>query len=219
MNNTKIEWTDMSWNPVTGCKHTCKYCYARQIAHRFKGQKAFPRGFEPMFHPERLNQPIKRKKPTKIFCCSMSDLFGDWVPKEWITKTLDTIRQSPQHTFQILTKNPKRLKEFSFPQNIWLGTTTETNNIAKNRIPYLLECNAKIKFISAEPIQGIIQTDTCKGLDWLIVGWVTGPQKQVPNLFWVDSVIKAGMELNIPVFEKPNTNRIGPKNFPRLSLF
>jgi protein gp37 len=109
MNRTKIEWTDYTWNPITGCLHGCEYCYARKIAARFK--KVFPNGFEPTFHQERLRDPFDVKKPSKIFTVSMGDMFGEWVHGKWITQVFDVMGACNWHTFLVLTKNPKGIRK------------------------------------------------------------------------------------------------------------
>ncbi len=112
MNKTHIEWTDFTWNPVTGCQHDCWYCYVKKIRNYDR---------TPAFHPERILEPMDRKKPSKIFVCSTGDLFGTWVPDEWIAKVKKTIAYCPNHIFQLLTKNPKRYKDWVFPGNCWLA--------------------------------------------------------------------------------------------------
>ena len=116
----------------------------------------FPQGFKPTFYPNRLDEPIVRDKPSRIFVSDMGDLFGDWVPKEWIEDVLRAVRQCPQHTFLFLTKNPKRYREFEFPENAWIGTSIENQAAADERIPLLLQAPAAVRFISVEPLLGAI---------------------------------------------------------------
>lgn len=144
MNKTKIEWTDYSWSPVVGCKNGCSYCYARRLNDRFGWLKDWTK---PVFYPERLIEPSKVKKASKIFVCSMADLFGDWVKKSWIEQIIRVVIANQRHTFQFLTKNPKRYLEFAFPNNCWLGTTIDYVNQA--RLNYLKEKLAKYKFVSS----------------------------------------------------------------------
>ena len=136
--NNPIGWTNWTWNPISGCKNGCKYCYARKIATRFTPKnrlgddctqpgnglheiryksQPFKYGFEPTLHSYRLYEPLIMKEPSKIFVCSMADLFGEWVPDEWIHKVLKIVKQCPQHVFQFLTKNSSRYKNFDFPKN------------------------------------------------------------------------------------------------------
>jgi protein gp37 len=154
MNKTAIETADYTWNPVSGCNHGCSWCYARTIAARF-----YPKdiGFAPHFYPGRLSEPAKAKKPSKIFTVSMGDLFGDWVPTLWIAAVLEQVYKNPQHTFQFLTKNPKRLKDFNpWPTNCWVGTTVTNQADADERLPWLLKVDASVLFVSHEPLLGQI---------------------------------------------------------------
>lgn len=194
---TKIEWTDYTWNPVTGCKHGCPYCYARKISNRFYGN------FEPTFHPERLKEPYNLKKPSKIFVVSMGDLFGDWVPITWIKEVIKVAEQNPQHTFQFLTKNPFRYTNFNFPKNCWLGTTVNTKDDEK-RIPELNSMSGINKtFISFEPLLGEINYPPI--CSWIIIGAQTNPEIQ-PKKEWVQKLIDEAWKRNIPVFLKDNLN-------------
>ncbi len=201
MNKTKIEWTDYTWNPITGCLHGCPYCYARKIAERFP--KAFPNGFAPSFHISRLYEPARLKKPANIFTVSMGDMFGDWVPKIWIDLIFEQMKQCPQHTFQILTKNPGRINVVvsgdMFAPNIWLGTSVEKYGI-DNRIGELQKVPRFHKFVSFEPLQGSIMSDL-SGIEWVIIGAQTNPTK-FPSSETVQSVLYHAKE--IPVFFKNN---------------
>jgi protein gp37 len=180
MNKTKIEWTDWTWNPVTGCKHGCSYCYARRIAMRFT------KHFKPTFYEERLIQPYRRNKSSKIFVCSMADLFGDWVPKAWIWQILDVVRMCDWHTFQFLTKNPKRYDEFNFPGNCWLGVTIDYPN--QKKIDLLNKKKFHYKFISFEPILDDMSSLDLSGIDLCIIGRDTSPGAELPKQEWIDSV-------------------------------
>ena len=165
MNRSKIEWCDYTWNPVTGCLHNCSYCYAKRIATRFAGGKAFPNGFEPTcWLSKRINEPMHVIKPSKIFVCSMGDLFGDWPWKvPWngryvlgtgvIKMVLKVAEKCPQHTFIFLTKNPRGMQGFEFPGNCWCGVSVEDKS-KLYRVDELLEVNAKVKFVSLEPLLG-----------------------------------------------------------------
>jgi protein gp37 len=159
MNKTKIEWADMTWNPVTGCLHGCPYCYAKRTAENPFYRRAFPYKFEPHFYPERLNEPAKMKKPQTIFVCSMADLFGEWVPAKWIWEVFQAMDAAPQHTFIMLTKNPEMMKSFApekgdqprgVKENWWFGTSV-TCQIDTIRIKPLREMDGN-RFISFEPL-------------------------------------------------------------------
>lgn len=175
MPKSKIEWTQHTWNPVTGCtkiSEGCHNCYAENMAKRFGGENAF----KVTLHPEKLESPLKRKKPTIYFVCSMSDLFHEDVPFEFIEKIFDVMAKTPHHTYQVLTKRPERMAQFFtwwnwfdgewegkneylrlsngklFFQNIWLGVTAENQKEANRRIPILLDIPAVLRFISVEPM-------------------------------------------------------------------
>lgn len=214
MNKTGIEWCDYTWNPVTGCKHGCPYCYARKIAERFKGSKAWPQGFDPMFHPERLDDPVKMKKPQTIFVCSMADLFGDWVPAWWIWDTFAAMDAAPQHTYIMLTKNPERMKRFApqkgdlprgVKENWWFGTSV-TCQIDTVRIKPLLEMDGN-RFISFEPLirdPGPLDLiDTWKGplIKQVIIGAQTNPFYPV-QVSWIKTIEDAADRAGAKVFVK-----------------
>ena len=194
MNKTKIEWCDYTWNPMTGCKHRCPYCYARRICKRFG------RSFEPEFHPDRLGQPQHIKKSQRIFVCDMGDLFGDWVPRLRIDHILLACEAAPQHKYLFLTKNPSRYMEFEFPDNCWLGATMTHGN-DWNKIPFIFE--EPRTFISFEPLLGPINFPKIKIVQWYIVGAQTKPEIQ-PYLSWVDTIVDDAKKHNIPVFMKDN---------------
>ncbi len=163
-----IEWTDATWNPVTGCDKVspgCDRCYAETIAHRFAGTKAYPNGFQVTLRPDRLGQPLRWRRPRRIFTNSMSDLFHDAIPDEYIAQVWDVMAQARQHTFQILTKRPGRMRSLmtrwqeNMPgplPNVWLGVSAEDQKWADVRIPILLDTPAAIRFVSAEPLLGPI---------------------------------------------------------------
>lgn len=198
MNKTKIEWTDYTWNPITGCKNNCSYCYARKISMRFKGH------FNPEFHEKRLLEPYKLKKPSKIFTCSMSEPLGNWIEKYWFNKILRVIYDNPQHTFQILTKCPQNIHHFfscqkRLPDNLWLGVSIEGDEY-RHRADWLTIKGGK-KFISFEPLLEEIKILT--KVDWIIIGGQTNPDF-IPPKEWIDNIIKMARTHEIPVFLKDN---------------
>jgi len=152
MNRTKIEWTEFSWNPITGCKHGCWYCYAKKLTQRFK--KIFPYGFEPHFYPERLKEPWEYEKPSKIFVCSIADLFAPWTPSAWRHQVMKAIYDCPvEHTFQLLTKNPERI-DYGFgnyPNHVWVGTTVTNENKDWRNIEAIKNVEAEV---DARPLLG-----------------------------------------------------------------
>lgn len=182
MNQTGIIWTEKTWNPMSGCQKIsqgCKYCYALTLAEQKRGTAAFPNGFDLTIRPHKLNEPFKLKEPTLIFANSMSDLFWDKVPNDYRHKIVDVIEQTPQHEYQVLTKRPDIMLAFSkerkLPPNFWAGTTIEDNKV-KDRLYYLQQIDAEIKFISAEPLIGPLDfdPDDLDGISWVITGGESG---------------------------------------------
>lgn len=203
MNKTKIEWTDYTWNPVTGCKRGCFYCYARNINRRFKDCSFNDIGF----HPNRLDKPLKIKKPSKIFVGSMCDLFADWTPSEYVDKILDIVKQCPQHTFQFLTKDANNYHHFKFSDNCWLGETiTAWADLVYGVSPFG-SCQNRIRFVSFEPLLSSINISKIYPHDWIIMGAMTGSayrKKYAPKVKWIEDILKQADKLKIPVFMKSN---------------
>lgn len=188
---TGIEWTDRSWNPVTGCDKVspgCTHCYAEAITKRFKN--GFPNGFDLTLYPERLEIPTKWKKPCKIFVNSMSDLFHEDVPLDFIQKVFDVMRGTPRHTYQILTKRADRLAELApkleWHSNIWIGVSIELQTY-NHRIDALRKVPACIRFLSCEPLLGPLKLNL-EGIDWVIVGGESGINCRKLNPEWVQSI-------------------------------
>ena len=209
MNNTKISWTQKTWNPVTGCtKYSagCVNCYAETMARRFK--KAFPNGFNVTLHPERLNEPKKVTDPVMFFVCSMADLFHKDVPFEYIDRVMQTINDCPQHTFQLLTKRTERMHDYftygkhPVPSNCWIGTTVE-NQLAVRRIPWLAEIkSAPVRFLSCEPLLSDLKDLDLFNIDWVIVGGETGPKARPMKKEWVLSIKRQCDEQDVSFFFK-----------------
>ncbi len=281
MNNTKIEWCDSTWNPVTGCLHGCEYCYARGIAKRFEGcdtpstfntygqakwkcvnpgegrenaifdisaarppvnvrfdrekQKQivsvapYPFGFSPTLHRRLLDAPQRWKKPRTIFVCSMADLFGEWVPDEWIEEVFAACEKAPQHTFLFLTKNSKRYTALHYADklpakkdmcNIWLGATAtnceQIRALDLDRLPRYANT-----FLSIEPLTEDVASELHTELGsvmWLIIGAETGNRKNkiVPKREWVENICRAADEAGLPVFMKDSLIPIvGEENMRR----
>lgn len=198
MNKTKIEWCDYTWNPVTGCLHGCPYCYARKISERFKWNG----GFHPVFHPDRLNDPAKVKKPQTIFVSSMGDLFGDWVPDEWIYDVVKACNLAPWHTYIFLTKNParyNRLPAAIFLGNKWFGTSV-TKQEDYHRIMSIRSLPDWIKtFVSFEPLLEELDLDLYN-VNQVIIGAQTNPTIEVTEAMVRPIGAAAGQ--SIPVFCK-----------------
>lgn len=214
MNKTAIEWCDYTWNPVTGCKHGCPYCYARKIAERFKGSKAWPQGFEPMLHPDRLDAPrhVGRQyytpmpKGSAIFVCSMADLFGDWVPDEWISRVMDAAIRVPRHTYIFLTKNPQRYLKIPgdyIKGNHWFGASVsgKPNPNGYYTIPTLQKVPSENRFISFEPLLADPGPLDLTGIKQVIIGAQTNPDQHV-GLEWVLKICEEADRAGAKVFMK-----------------
>jgi protein gp37 len=281
MQKTKIDWADMTWNPVTGCYHGCEYCYARKIAQRFadpyvvgydglyvlsdkasgyvvnpkraddgrifiaqkmpifqndgilklngKAVSAYPFGFCPTLHTHRLADPQKIKKPQTIFVCSMADLFGEWVPDEWIHTVFKACEAAPQHRYLFLTKNPKRYSvvrtnvyadisvSWSIHNNIWLGASA-TNQAQYYNVASALEDadQALYTFISIEPILEPIKiTEIDCVANWVIIGAETGNRKGkvIPQKAWIDDIVQDCRKQSIPVFMKESLRELMGADF------
>lgn len=216
MNRTRIEWCDYSWNPITGCKHGCWYCYAKKLAQRFP--KNFPYGFEPHFYPERLKEPWELKKPSKIFVCSIADLFAPWTPQQWTEKVMYFMLWCPtKHTFQMLTKNPERIPRGPhYPRTWWFGTTV-TGEGDECHIDAIREVNCAVRFVSFEPLLNEIDFTSydLEGIDWVIIGKLTGSKKVKLKNSWLIDIREECRFWDIPIFEKDNLGLSHPiQSFP-----
>ena len=197
----KIEWCDFTWSPVSGCLHGCTYCYASAMAHRFK------KSFEPAFHPDRLKEVEKVPAGSKVFVVSNGDLFGDWVPTEWVEKVLEATATRPDVTWQFLTKNPSRYAEFNpWPENVWLGATAIDTDMLHEAQKGFWELECGLKYISFEPVM-----DNCWGsgyiyswFDWGIIGAMTGKGAIPPGDRRICELYSDLREHHIPVFMKSN---------------
>ena len=196
MKTTKIEWTDKTWNPITGCTKIsagCANCYAEIMSKRLQAMKQdkYKNGFILTMHNNVLDEPIKWKKPHTIFVCSMSDHFHENVPFSFIDKVVETIKSTPQHNYQILTKRANRMAEYFsdkiIPKNAWLGVTVDIAS-SKSRIDFLRNLNAPIKFLSCEPLLEDLGDMNLDGIDWVIVGGESGAKARPMKEEWVQSI-------------------------------
>lgn len=245
MINSRIDWCDSTWNPISGCLHGCEYCYARNIAHRFGGwtdsdgdmchdtilkddspirvldkplqimrseregkwpKAPYPYDFIPTFHRYRLNDYVG-KKGRNVFVCSMADLFGKWVPDEWIEEVLEACEKAPQHNYLFLTKNYRRYREFAVPrkENMWYGMSVTTEKELGKTWMFPEYCHT---FISIEPILkdfNIVNGDLrLSDLEWVIIGAETGHRKNkvVPERKWIEDIVVECKNNEIPIFMK-----------------
>ena len=196
MKTTKIEWTDKTWNPITGCTKKsagCAHCYAEVMAQRLKAMRLekYRNGFDLTLHEDNLEEPLAWKKAHNIFVCSMSDLFHENVPFEFVDRIMDTIKWTPQHRYQILTKRSERMREYfqtrEVPLNVWLGVTVECAS-SKARIDHLRDLNATVKFLSCEPLIEDLGELNLDGIDWIIVGGESGSKARPMQLAWVINI-------------------------------
>ena len=196
MANSKIEWTENTWNPVTGCtkiSQGCAHCYAEVMSRRLKamGKPKYSNGFLITIHEECLNEPLTWNKPHTIFVCSMSDLFHEEVPFTFIDKVMDIIRKTPQHRYQLLTKRAERMAKYfhmhNVPANAWLGVTVEAQS-SKPRIDCLRDLPAPIRFLSCEPLIEDLGELNLDNIDWVIVGGESGTQARPMKEEWVLSI-------------------------------
>ncbi len=209
-NKSKIEWTESTWNPVSGCtklSRGCDNCYAERMAIRLQamGTRGYENGFEVTLHPESLEKPLKLKKSQIIFVNSMSDIFHEKISDEFIIKIFDVMNKAHWHTFQVLTKRPKRLEKIAhklkWTDNIWMGVTVEANDYV-DRVDYLRKCDAKIKFLSLEPLIDSVDKLDYAGIDWVIVGGESGYGSRVIKKEWVIEIKEKCEKSDIPFFFK-----------------
>ena len=205
-----IEWTESTWNPVTGCKKIspgCKNCYAERLSKRLKamGQANYRNGFKLTLQPQMLELPLKWKKPQTIFVNSMSDLFHTEVPLDYIQQVFDVMNHAHWHRFQVLTKRADRLEEISnkllWSENIWMGVSVESQKYV-HRIDNLRKSSAKVKFLSLEPLLGPLQALNLSNIDWAIVGGESGYGARPMDIEWVLDIRRQCEESNVPFFFK-----------------
>ena len=207
---SKIEWTETTWNPVTGCtkiSYGCKHCYAERMSKRLQamGMEKYRRGFEVVVHESVLQEPLKWKSPSLVFVNSMSDLFHKAVPTEFVQSVFGVMNEASQHTFQVLTKRPGRVKQIDarldWAPNIWLGTSIESEKWL-HRLERLKSTGARTKFLSLEPLLGPLPDLDLAGIDWVIVGGESGPGARPMDAEWVREIRDNCVDSNVPFFFK-----------------
>ena len=204
-----IEWTEASWNPVTGCTKVspgCAHCYAETFAERFRGVAGHPyeQGFDLKLWPDRLDLPLRWKRPRTIFVNSMSDLFHEAVPEHFIQQVFDVMVRAEHHTFQVLTKRPERAAELTprlpWPQNVWMGTSVENQRFVL-RVDWLRRTGARLKFLSCEPLLGPLRLQL-SGIGWVIVGGESGPRARPMRADWARDIRVQCRKAGVPFFFK-----------------
>lgn len=208
--NSSIEWTESTWNPVTGCTKIspgCAHCYAERMALRLQamGQANYRNGFRVTTHEHALALPLRWRKPQAIFVNSMSDLFHDDVPLTFIQKVFAVMREAKWHRFQVLTKRSWRLVELApflpWPENVWMGVTVENTDYT-GRINHLRKVEAAVRFLSIEPLLGPIPNLELSGIDWVIVGGESGPGARPMKTEWVSDIQRQSQQAIVPFFFK-----------------
>ena len=229
-NKTAISWTERTWNPVTGCSHVspgCLHCYAETLSLRYGWSKkpwtAQNAAENVVLHPNRLNQPLSWREPAMCFVNSMSDLFHEQVPFEFIDQVFDVMERCSHHTFQVLTKRPERMLEYTLrrwtpgelPAHVWLGVSVEDQRRANERIPILIEVPAIVRFLSCEPLLGPVDLSLHGRLEdgdfygfwigWVIAGGESGPGHRPMNLDWARTIRDQCLDAGIPFFFKQSS--------------
>lgn len=209
--NSRIEWTEATWNPVTGCTKIspgCKNCYAERMAIRLQamGQERYRNGFEVTEQPDILDLPFRWKQPRLIFVNSMSDLFHENISLAYIQRVFDTMRNASQHVFQVLTKRADRLVELNsdlcpWPSNVWIGVSVERDDYTW-RIDRLREISAQTRFLSLEPLLGPLENLDLESIHWVVVGGESGPNSRIMKKEWVTSIQRQCTKHHVPFFFK-----------------
>ena len=209
--SSKIEWTERTWNPTTGCTKIspgCKHCYAEVMARRLRamGASGYENGFKPALHPERITEPLKRRKPTVYFVNSMSDLFHHTIPDSFLDAVFAVINQTPRHTYQVLTKRAERLPEYfasrRCPPNVWLGVSVEDRAYGLPRIDHLRQIDATVRFLSVEPLLEDLGPLDLSDIHWVIVGGESGHKARPMEETWVENVKRQADRAGVAFFFK-----------------
>jgi len=231
-NMSKIEWTEATWNPVSGCSKVssgCLNCYAERMAYRLQkmGNSNYQNGFDVTLHPHLLKTPLSWKRPRLVFVNSMSDLFHEEIPVEFIQQVFDTMRRAYWHTFQILTKRSERLVHLApllaWPSNVWMGVSVEDSNVVE-RIDHLRKVGSAVRFLSLEPLLGPLQDLNLREIHWVIVGGESGPRARPMEPSWVSDIKQQCKNSHVPfffkqwggVFKKRNGRKLEGKTWDEL---
>jgi protein gp37 len=208
--HSAIEWTDATWNPVTGCSKVspgCKNCYAERLAHRLRamGNPRYREGFAVVLQPDQIDLPLRWRRPKRIFVNSMSDLFHASIPEDYIRRVFDTMASAHWHTFQVLTKRSERLAALAaalpWPPNVWQGVSVESARYT-SRVPDLQRVPAAVRFLSVEPLLGPIPCLPLEGIDWVIVGGESGGGRRPMAVAWARSIRDQCAQAGVAFFFK-----------------
>lgn len=198
MNETAINWTELTWNPASGCSKVtagCKFCYADELAENKRGTAAFPRGFELTMRPHKLEEPRRAKRPSLIFTSSMTDVFYEKIPDDYRARIFETIESTPHHRYQVLTKRPHLARAWfdrhPCPANVWIGTTVEDGRVLE-RLEHLRAIDARVRFVSAEPLIGSLASADLTGIHWLIGGGESGLHLTRPAVCDERAIVRRG---------------------------
>jgi len=218
---SKIEWTDATYNPVSGCTPIsagCERCFAKRMAKRLQamGRPGYENGFDVTLHPDKLEQPLHWRKPRMVFVCSMGDLFHKDVPEEYVPQVFSVMARCHRHLFQLSTKRPERMRHmlakhfpFGIPHNIWAGVTCENQATADERIHILRDIPAAVRWVSFEPLLEPVSANFA-GIDWIVIGCETGPGRRPCELDWVRALLaEARGPERVAVFIKKLENIYG----------
>ena len=208
MNRTKIETCEFTWNPITGCRRGCPYCYARRITERFR--HLFPNGFEPTLHERRLHEPSQRKTPGLIFVGSMGDTWAPYVNLTWQDLVMEEIVRCDWHTFQVLTQCYEELPGWTFPKHVWAGFTITGQDRLAAALSSLARVRAGVRWVSFEPLLGPIQLPQELPFEWAVVGRMTGSRAIETPREWVGDLVATLVERGIPLFVKNSTIDLVP---------
>jgi len=232
--NDSIQWAQWTWNPVTGCLHGCKYCYAREIAENSQFKGVFPAGFTPLFRHDRLDAPTNTKinvdpnqpESKRVFVCSMADLFGEWVPEKWVHKIIEATKQALELEYLFLTKNPAKYLEFDFPNNFWLGATVDSQSKVDETVKVMRSIKSGgIKWISFEPLLEPIKADF-SGIDWIVIGAQSGTRQPdgtkvdyfSPKFEWVMDLVQQARNAGSKIYMKQNLLGRVSSQYPGMEL-
>ena len=214
MNKTAIEYGDRNWPVVTGCKRGCEYCWARRLLNRFGWS------FEPTLHLDRLDAPLKVKKPCKVLTCFTGDLFGPWIKPEWgwQKQVIEVARQAHWHQFLFLTKYPENLARWEWPPNAWVGATATDASSILHALCQMENVKAPVRFLSLEPLLGPVDPQRAWPVEWIIVGAQTGPAAVPPQLEWIETIARFAKRHKIALFEKNNLKLLATcQEFPKVA--